>query len=87
MELTSRFQNLNKAVLLKLELINTFSSYLGFQSAGAVEYIESISAEGHSLPNACPQYDTKKFDGEAPVMLELWEMQNIFSLPSLRGPL
>ena len=37
-------------------------------------------------PNECPDYDTK-FDGEVPVMLELWGMQSTPSLPSLPGPL
>ena len=32
-------------------------------------------------------YDTKKSDGEAPVMQELWGIQSIPSLPSLTGPL
>ena len=32
-------------------------------------------------------YDIKQFDGEAPVMLELWGMQSTPSLPSLPGPL
>ena len=32
-------------------------------------------------------YDTKQSDGEASVMLELWEMQSAPSLPSLPGPL
>ena len=32
-------------------------------------------------------YDTKQSDGEAPVMLELWEMWSTSSLPSLPGPL
>ena len=30
---------------------------------------------------------TKKFDGEVPVMLELWGMWSTFSLPFLLGPL
>ena len=34
----------------------------------------------------CPEYDTKPSDGEAPVILELWRMQNTSSLPSLPGP-
>ena len=34
-----------------------------------------------------PGYDIKQFDGEAPVMLELWGMMSIPSLPSLPGPL
>ena len=25
-------------------------------------------------PNECPRYDTKKSDGEVPVMLKLWGM-------------
>ena len=32
-------------------------------------------------------YDTKQFDGEVPVRLELWGMQNTPLLPSLPGPL
>ena len=56
------------------------------QSAGAVEYTSYISAEGWDHPpNECP--DTKKSDGETPVMLELWEKQSTPSLPSLSGPL
>ena len=34
-----------------------------------------------------PGYDIKQSDGEVPVMLELWGMQSILSLPSLPGPL
>ena len=33
------------------------------------------------------QSDIKQSDGEVPVMLELWGMQNTYSLPSLPGPL
>ena len=36
-------------------------------------------------PNECPGYDTKRSDGEAPVMLELWEMQITHSLPLWPG--
>ena len=32
-------------------------------------------------------YDTKQSDGEVPVILELWKMRSVPSLPSLRGPL
>ena len=35
----------------------------------------------------CPGYDTNQFDGEVPVMLELWEMQSTPSLPTSLGPL
>ena len=38
-------------------------------------------------PNECPVYDTKQFDGEAPVMLELWGMQSVSLLPLPPGPL
>ena len=34
-------------------------------------------------PNDCPGYDTKQFDGEVPVMQELWGMQTTPSLPLL----
>ena len=34
-----------------------------------------------------PGYDTKQSDGEVSVMLELWEMQIILSLPMLPDPL
>ena len=38
-------------------------------------------------PNESPAYDTKQYDGEGPVMLELWGMQSTPSLPSLPGSL
>ena len=38
-------------------------------------------------PPQCPVYDTKQSDGEVPVMLQLWEMQNTSSLPSLPSSL
>ena len=39
-------------------------------------------------PNESPWYDTKWFDSEAPVILELWGMRSIpSSLPLLPGPL
>ena len=50
------------------------------QSAGAVEYTACKTP-----PNECPWYDTKKYDGEVPVMLELWGTQNTTSLPLLPG--
>ena len=39
------------------------------------------------LPNQYPGYDTKQSDGEAPVMLGLWEMQSTPLLQSLPGTL
>ena len=35
----------------------------------------------------CPGYDNKRYDGEVPVMMELWGMRSIRSLPSLLSPL
>ena len=37
--------------------------------------------------NECPAYDTEQSDSEVPVMLELWGMRSIPSLPSPPGPL
>ena len=42
---------------------------------------------GKDPANECPGYDTKKSDGEVPVMLGLWGMRSTPSLPSLPGPL
>ena len=56
------------------------------QSAGAAEYIGSISAEGEDSSNACPRYDTKQSDGKVPVMLKAWGMWRKPSLSSLPGP-
>ena len=59
------------------------------QSAWTVKYTDCISAEElkKKQKNECPGYDTKQSDGEAPVMLELWEMQSTSSLPLLPGSL
>ena len=59
------------------------------KSAGAVEYTDCFTAEGQDpppAPNESPGYDTKQFDGEVPVMLELWGMWSTPSLPLLPGP-
>ena len=37
--------------------------------------------------NEGPGYDTIQSDGEAPVILALWEMRSTPSLPSFLGPL
>ena len=42
---------------------------------------------GVSPTNECPRYDTKQFDSEASVMLELWGMWSTPSLSLLPGPL
>ena len=57
--------------------------YFMAQLARAVEYTDYISA----TLNESSRYDTKQSDGEASLMLELWEMQSTSSLPSLPGPL
>ena len=55
------------------------------QLAGAVEYTD---CRGNPPPfNECPGYDTKQYDCEVPVMLELWGIWNTPSLPLLPGPL
>ena len=38
-------------------------------------------------PNECPGYYTTQSDGEASVMLEIWEIRSTPSLPSLPDPL
>ena len=57
------------------------------KSAGAAEHSIGISAEGENFADECPGCDIKRFDGEVPVMLELWEMQSTPSMQSLPGPL
>ena len=42
-------------------------------SAGAVQYTDCISADS---PNECPGNDSKEFDGDSPLMLELGGMQS-----------
>ena len=51
------------------------------QLAGAVEYNDCVSGDGSDSFNEYPGYDTKLSDGEALVMLELWEMHITPSLP------
>ena len=47
-----------------------------YHSVGAIEYTDWFSAERQDSQNLSPGYDTKQFDGDAPVMLELWEMRS-----------
>ena len=56
------------------------------QLAGAIEYTDCFSAEGLHPTNECPGYDTKQYNGEVLVMLELWGMWSTPSLLSLPGP-
>ena len=59
------------------------------QSARAAEYTDCISAKFKHppAPIKCSGYDTKQSDGEAPIILELWGMQNTPLLPSLPSSL
>ena len=56
------------------------------QSAGAVEYTDYFSADGSGPTNESPGYGTKQSDIEILVMLELWGMRSISSVPSLPVP-
>ena len=51
--------------MLKSNLFNSLD-----QSAGAVEYTDSISAAGKCLPKECPGYNTKQY------CLLLWGSSN-----------
>ena len=56
-------------------------------SCGCTIYQLYLCRRVRPPPNECPGYDTKQSDGEVPVMLEIWGMQSIPSLPSLPGSL
>ena len=47
----------------------------------------SLQRDKTPHPNKGPAYNTKQFDDEAPVMLELWGIRGTPILPSLPGPL
>ena len=68
-------------------LSSDFFSELLDKSVGAVEYTDCFSSKGWDFTNECLGYDIKPSDGEAPIMLELWEMQSALSLPLLPGQL
>ena len=42
------------------------------QSAGAVEHTDCTSTGEKPPTNECPEYGTKQYHGEVPVMLKLW---------------
>ena len=56
------------------------------QLGGAVEYTDKTKNVWR-LSNECPDNDTKQWDGEVPVMQEIWGMRSTPSLTSLPGPL
>ena len=51
------------------------------QFTGAAEYADYKGKDEN------PRYDTKQFDDEAPVILELWWIRSTTSLPLLPVPL
>ena len=57
------------------------------QLAGTVEYTDCTSSERYPPPKSVLDMTQNNLIGEAPVMMELWEMQSNPSLPSLPGPL
>ena len=57
------------------------------QLVEAVKYTDCTSAEKYDSFNECSGYDTKRSDGEAPLMLEIWGIRNTSSLPLHPGPL
>ena len=42
-------------------------------SAGATEYTDCICADAYDPANESTRYDTKRSQGEVPVMQKLWE--------------
>ena len=64
-----------------IQLVNQYATCL----AGTVEYTDCTSAEGLDPSQRVAWYDTKKSDGEVPVMLELWGMRSTPSFQSLSG--
>ena len=66
----------------------TFTNPSVVQSAGALDYTDCFSAGVLAPPtNKYPGYDTKQFNNDFPVKLELWRIQSTPSLISLPGPL
>ena len=74
-------------VLIYLSIYHSLMISIIAHSAGVVEYINSVSAEGYDPTQLVSCSDTKQSDGEVPAMLELWEMRSTPLLPSLQGPL
>ena len=79
-----RIRRAKNGLLNLLRIVTWSCNYL--QIIIFVSFAQS-AAEGQDPLNKCPGYDTKQFDGEAPVMLELWGISSTPSLPLLPGPL
>ena len=64
---------INKKIIYNIKKKTTakFPSRLGQQNT------PTVSLQSGKTPHYdCPVYDSKQFDGEVPVMLELWEMRS-----------
>ena len=57
------------------------------QPPGAAEFTDCISSDEYDSFNECLGYDTKQYDDEASLRLELWETRGTPSLPLLPGSL
>ena len=64
-----------------------YSQTILAQSAGAAEHTDCISEEEKDSPNKCPRYDTKKSDGKASLIVNLWGIRSTTLLPILFGSL
>ena len=64
--------------------LSGFAPKQTIESSALAAYPHSAITPPH---NECPVYDYKQFDGEVPVMLELWGMRNNPLLSLLPGPL
>ena len=56
------------------------------ESAGAVEYTDCFSAEGNDFPIESLGYNSRQFDGQAPVMVEIWGIRSTPLLTAPPGP-
>ena len=68
-------------------LCSTSNEFNSLVSWGCrIHWLNLYSGVSPLTLHKCSGYDTKQSDGEAPVMLEIWEMQSIPSLLLLPGP-
>ena len=74
----------NKNFSIQQHLLNTINQ-LFVSPANTLLFCKGIRPPPPS--QRVSWYDTKQYDGEVPVMLELWEMQSTPLLASLQGPL
>ena len=79
-------QNWNLTFRCNLVSYTVYALFWAAQSAEAVEYTDSITAEGLDPPPSVLN-DVQPSDGEAPVMLGLWGILSTSSLPFFQGQL